>query len=243
VLGPENREVSADWPGVLRREVERATGAPCLFLQGATANVNPLGAPSSGAAGDEALERVGCAVAEAVRAARARGLAPCAGTPLRAVREEVPLPVALRRDASGRREPWHVTAARRLRMPPAVVRPFVAYAYPWRPRVREVGHETAVFPMEIQVLRAGDLAVVGFAAEVFAEIGAVVKSGSPVPWTLFAAYANGCTGYVTTAAARAEGGYEVDEAPLAYRMGGTFDAATEPLVTSRAAALLSETVS
>ena len=36
MLSPKNRQISAEWPGVMRREVQAATGAACLFLQGAT---------------------------------------------------------------------------------------------------------------------------------------------------------------------------------------------------------------
>lgn len=40
-------EVSADYPGVLTREVARATGAPALFVNGACGNVRPLAAENS----------------------------------------------------------------------------------------------------------------------------------------------------------------------------------------------------
>src|SRR5215217_6505094 len=40
-LGPNNRLVSADWPGHLKRTVEHLTGATCLYAQGATGNVGP----------------------------------------------------------------------------------------------------------------------------------------------------------------------------------------------------------
>lgn len=35
VLRPDHRQVSADWPGVMRAVVEEHTSAPCLFVQGA----------------------------------------------------------------------------------------------------------------------------------------------------------------------------------------------------------------
>lgn len=40
-LGPGNVHVTPDYPGHARRAVERATGATCVFLQGAGGNVGP----------------------------------------------------------------------------------------------------------------------------------------------------------------------------------------------------------
>ena len=87
--------------------------------------------------------------------------------------------------------------------------------------------------MEVQVLRIGDLALVGYAAETFTEIGQAIKQGSPATHKLFAGYSNGCIGYLPTAEAHAEGGYEVEEAPLAHRVSGTYDPGCAAMVTER----------
>ena len=44
VLGPRNRQISADYPGVMRRQVEQRLGADatCFFLQGCCGDINPL---------------------------------------------------------------------------------------------------------------------------------------------------------------------------------------------------------
>lgn len=42
VLGPDNRLVSPDYPGMTKRVVEEATGARCLFLQGAAGDMGPV---------------------------------------------------------------------------------------------------------------------------------------------------------------------------------------------------------
>ena len=44
VLGPRNRKISADYPGVMRRSVQASLGegATCVFLQGAGGDINPL---------------------------------------------------------------------------------------------------------------------------------------------------------------------------------------------------------
>jgi hypothetical protein len=44
VLGPRNRKISADYPGVMREIVEKSFGEPCtcIFIQGAGGDINPL---------------------------------------------------------------------------------------------------------------------------------------------------------------------------------------------------------
>lgn len=44
VLGPRNRKLSADYPGVMRNEVEKhlGDGAMCFFVQGCCGDINPI---------------------------------------------------------------------------------------------------------------------------------------------------------------------------------------------------------
>ena len=67
VLGPENLDISADYPGVMKGLVEEALGGECLFLQGAAGDINPFWdktPPSEGAFEQVAL--MGRAVADEV---------------------------------------------------------------------------------------------------------------------------------------------------------------------------------
>ena len=41
-VGPDNDLITPDYPGVVKRVVEQATGARCLFLQGACGDVGPI---------------------------------------------------------------------------------------------------------------------------------------------------------------------------------------------------------
>jgi hypothetical protein len=41
-VGPDCDQITPDFPGVAKRTVEEATGATCLFLQGATGDVGPI---------------------------------------------------------------------------------------------------------------------------------------------------------------------------------------------------------
>ena len=65
-LAWQSRLISPDWPGAMRATVQEATGAPCLFLQGASGDL----APREQYVGDvEIADRHGRAVAHAVLAA------------------------------------------------------------------------------------------------------------------------------------------------------------------------------
>ncbi|MCJ7702648.1 MAG: neutral/alkaline non-lysosomal ceramidase N-terminal domain-containing protein, partial [Anaerolineales bacterium] len=79
VLGPRNLLVSADWAGAMRRRVEMATGVPCLFIQGATADLNPD--HQWGNADFEAVEELGKRAAQGVLSGMA-DLTPFGGVPL-----------------------------------------------------------------------------------------------------------------------------------------------------------------
>jgi neutral ceramidase len=60
----------------------------------------------------------------------------------------------------------------------------------------------------VQVLRIGDLGIVGMQGEVFAEVGLDVKARSPMDQTMVVGLANGSVGYVATDRALDEGSYE-----------------------------------
>ncbi|MCL4824786.1 MAG: hypothetical protein KJZ57_11285, partial [Anaerolineales bacterium] len=72
----------------------------------------------------------------------------------------------------------------------------------------------------------------------FTEIGMKVKSASPAAQTLFASVSDGCVSYLHTEESHAEGGYEVDVAPLAYRYPGRLQAKCESLALDAAKNLL-----
>ena len=61
---------------------------------------------------------------------------------------------------------------------------------------------------ELQVIRLGELALIGLPGEIFAEIGVAVENSSPSGATFVAGYANDNLGYLCTDAACREGGYE-----------------------------------
>jgi len=218
VLGPDNLLVSADWIGRLRARVEQALGGSVLFLQGAAGDLNP---DYEWGTGDpwEAARTLGERVAGQVIAACESGLTPLAGTPLRLDRQEVWLPLEAPATTPTPLPAYRRVLAQMVGLPFAlrfVVDIILEHRYPWRSQVvarDEVWH----VPMRLSVLRIGDLGLVTLAAETFTEIGLAVKAASPAACTLFASVSDGCIGYLPTAQAHAEGGYEVDFAPYFYR--------------------------
>lgn len=224
VLGPTNQLVSADWIGAMRQRVESAVGGLTLFLQGASANVNPDLAwdrHRAFAQVDDEGDRVATAVIDAIE----RGGAGVAAGPLVIERVDAWLPTQASVDGDapprGYVEPL-LALAGLPRMLAPLVGPLLRRRYPWKPRIEARDGRWSV-PMRISVVRVGDLALVAFAAETFTEIGMAVKAMSPATHTLFASVTDGCVSYLATESAHTEGGYEVDVAPWAYRYPGKLD--------------------
>ncbi len=223
-LGPQNLQVSADWIDPVRTRVERELGGTVLVVQGAGADVNPLvgwDVPDQFAS----AEQVGTAVAEAVLASVRSGPEPLAGLPIAVARREVWIPTLA--PVEGPEPPAsHVPHLLALAGLPAFAaplgEPLLRRRYPWRPTIEPRDGRWAV-PLRVGAVRVGDLAVVGFGAETFSELGAAVVAASPARATVFASVTDGSVSYLATEEAHAEGGYEVEVAPWAYRYPGRLD--------------------
>lgn len=220
VLGPDNRQASADWPGVSSRVLEDALGegAVALFLQGACADVNPLtdgvreriataarvvgeiegvaypGADPHGSRTFEVGDRTGGTFAEAERLGRA-----VADEVLRIHRGIAP------GEATG---VW----ARQIEVPhpapggPPPASPLGDHFLPRAPMD---------YPVEAMLVGVDGpgVVLVGQPGEVFARTGVGLRRelrrvGVQDPFVV--GYANGWRGYLAPADAFADGGYEVD---------------------------------
>jgi hypothetical protein len=73
---------------------------------------------------------------------------------------------------------------------------------------RRTGGRPVVEQVEVQALAVGDVAFVGYPAEMFTEFGVRTKAGSPFAATFVCELANGWFGYVPTLEAYEHGGYE-----------------------------------
>lgn len=90
---------------------------------------------------------------------------------------------------------------------------------------------------EIQVLRIGDVLLVGLPGEIFCDIGLAIKrlfKGQPC---FVIGYANANVGYVPTAKALADGGYETDRAIMSYNQPSRFAPRVEEVLLDQAAKL------
>jgi hypothetical protein len=242
VLGHQVRRASSDYVGPLRATVEDWTGGVCLFLQGASGDVQPREALHAESGPEELLgRRIGLEAVHAAtdlepwpRRTRARRLG--RWTPTRVYRSShrphpIPQAVAVR--------------AARLRLPlepiPSldVLRSLIADLERRRRILTETGEgtngvevqlgwartlvgrlERGVVPStrtaEVWSARIGDGALVGVSAELFSESGSAIVGASPARHTLVAGCSDGVLGYVPTAASFAEGGFEVATAHRIY---------------------------
>jgi hypothetical protein len=252
IMGPPNQLITPDYPGIVRRVVEHATSAPCVFLQGAAGNVHAV----VDYVGDPAVyHRLGAILGhEAARLALETRTVPTrerivdvleSGAPL-AIYADEPCdePDATLR-ASTRRVRLQLqdfgsvelitaeaerlaaeledvrgtgdTAAIQVAMGPA------RRAHMAMQKAQQYAGQSHV-EAELHGIRIGDIALVGFPGEPFAEIGVAVKYGSPFRHTLFSGYTNDYLGYLPIDAARPDGGYEIETTPFAP---GSADAVIE----------------
>jgi len=217
VLGPENMLVSGDYPGQAERVVEEDFGdtAVALFGLGFAGDVDV----NHEARNFAEVETFGTALARAVIEKM----------------KEIELDPGLKVDARS------VVVPLPLEPPPSLAQA-EATLYEERQRMSgmlgrgedesEIHHRRAMVEwasdlvrlaaqdvtaptadLEVQVIRVGDSALLALSGEAFAEYGRNLDEISPFAFTFPISNANGCTGYLPTAAAFDEGGYEVEEAP------------------------------
>ena len=239
VLGPTNLLVSADWIGAMRSQIEETRGSQVLFLQGATANLNPDRQLKKSDPW-ESVSALGERVAARVLDRCEQGLTQLRSTPLSVKQEEVWLPLEAKATTPTPPRSYREVLLRFVGLPPFlsfIADPLLEQRYPWRSQIEARDGVWSV-PLRISAVRIGELGLITFAAEVFAEIGMNVKAASPAAATLFASVSDGCIGYLPTAEAHAEGGYEVNMSPYFYRYPGRMAAGNAQTAINTATQLL-----
>jgi len=226
--------ISADWPGVMRRIVESTIGATVGYLQGACADINPLGGPQDTF---DSAQRLGSAVAD--RVLDLYGDISLQGEAnLGVARQIVGLPLLGPVGRDGECVPPFTDLASQVTgVSPSEVLAYLDHCFPWSAAIEErdgVWYTSA----ELQVLSVDDVAFVGLAAEPFVEIGLQIKARSAAALTFVAAYANGCVGYVPMPLAYDLGGYEVDASYVYYRLVAALAPACAELVIGGALTLI-----
>lgn len=245
IMAWDNRLLSPDYPGTVRRTVETIAGGTCLFLQGAAGNQDTV---RDYACRSEAAQWVGKQIGiEAARVAslietqpmqldvsqhvesswtmgvgRSIPVGEFDGT-VRAVSRVVSLPVWQQPPPT----PDEIENVARLERELADLRAQGAPDVQVREanmRVRRAALDLGIVKqrsagptivMEFQAIRLGNTALVGIPVEPFAEIGVAVKAQSPFATTFFSGYTNGVHSYMPMPYAYEEGGYEVWMSPFA----------------------------
>lgn len=211
VVGPDNREFSADFPGYATSVIESAFGgqAVCLFLNGAAGNINPLAFPYSPDRNISALAKASRLAGQPVtfrshREARRLGNA-LGGEALRAAELVAVSPTGT---VAGREFPVRVP----LKAPADLERYFDHLAV--QPTVRAALTGRSELEVEVQAIRIGAGVLVGLPGEPFVELGLELKRAAPDRPTCLVGYANDYVGYITTSEGYFANRYESVATPL-----------------------------
>jgi len=220
VLGPENLKISGDYAGCAERVVEENFGdnAVALFALGFAGDVNP----DFEKRGFDEVETMGSALGRAVlEQMKLLEFADGLSLQARSVRVALPLqppPPVMEADrvlfdererlsrVLGHGEDKGEINQRRM---------MVEWAAELLDAARE-GKPDHAAQLELQVIGIGDAGLVALSGEVFAEYEKFLEEVSPFELTFPVSNANGTIGYLPTAAAFDEGGYEVDIAPRLF---------------------------
>ncbi len=236
-LSYDSYGISADWPGAMRWAVESATGATCLFVQGAGADINPCGGPKKDY---DHVQKLGQSVAGSVLQAWADIEAMQEAIPLSAASRNLDLPLWGPMGPDGKPiTPAEEIAASSMKMTWQAVVELRERLFPWEAEVKEIGGAWYT-PIELQAFRMGQAALVAIPAEPFVEVGLAIKGRSPLRYTMIAGYSNGSVGYLPTAAAYEFGGYEVNNAYFWYRLPAPLAPTCAQQIEDAAVAMLGE---
>lgn len=205
--------ISADYPGVVRRILEPAIGAPVTFALGTAGNLVPI------QRGDGQRERIGRYLAGA--ALQAMSTAEPLASQLRVAQTKIDIPAEPRGSASDMEQRVeharkHLEAVRErggkryeLQQADEALRR-AEMLIDW---TRQLGAGDTI-PFEVGAIGLGDFGIVTLPGEIFVETGLHLQARSPFPQTLVLSLANQATGYLPTRSAFWAGGYEVSVSRL-----------------------------
>jgi hypothetical protein len=239
VLAHENRLISPDYPGHMKRVVEQALGGHCLFLQGCAGDQIPREAL---VADPGAARRMGTELGlDAARIAIALRTRP--GTPRfdRVVEAGAPLGIWVE-DCVDPPPPLLAVASRAVALPVraygdvealdaaasaaadvvraldrSIATPAELSAANFRAKRAQMHAHWGRFcanrravDIELHAIRIGDAVLIGAPLEPFARIGVDIRASGAAPMLHFGGYSNGWDGYVPNAEDFTSSGYEVE---------------------------------
>jgi neutral ceramidase len=197
VLGPENLDYSADYPGEMRRFIEQQIGGMAFFLQGAAGDINPYFDKTTLIEDAvELMKQTGRKLgAEAVRVARS--IQTTAPAQPRILTKTVIVEA---------RNRWNLDKLRPLLEPHYHMEPL---------RAARLIADPMQLPQTTLLIRMGgaadqDLAFAGLPGEPFVEFQTQLRSRSPLSNSFLIGYTNGYFAYLPTIAAATRGGYGAD---------------------------------
>jgi len=250
-----SRNISADYPGELRRRLTRIFDMPFFFIQGACGNVN---LPFTEMTRREMLADVDVLTG---RLGRIDWCGPAAVTPFAIASDVVKLaygPMRRRRELESTRDHMGAiaetgqgpeaeihTLANILNVPPGrkgdeeMMRYVASVLAEWADRLLESSGELpGSCDLALKVWTVGELTFCAVAAEVFAETAAALQRAFADRVVSVIGCAAPLVGYLPTDEAMAEGGYDVDYAYRFYGHPAGFARGSEPAVVRS----LSETI-
>lgn len=183
VLGPQNLKISGDVTGNVASYIEEKTGAPLLFINGAAGNMAPIYSvyPSRGAG---QMAQYNVLLGDRILQANQDIFDTYDSVKLYTGELVVQTP---RKETMTR---W-----------PEDLKKYTSVA---------ADKKTNLVNLPVRFLRINDaIAIWSAPLELFCEISNNVRDASPYPYTFYFGYTNGWLGYLSTAAAWEQGGYEV----------------------------------
>src|ERR1700730_771497 len=234
ILGGDSLLISGDFPSFACRSLEESIATNAMFLNGCAGDIAPQRAFEGLAAAQEEGARLSMAVRNAIgKAYKTRAV------PLSVGSAYVHLPHATLpslADLERMKVEQERTIRPEERQNPVIAAKIRAAFEDWADALGQIIQGAdALQPVfsEVQVFRIGDLCLLGISGEPFFATGQNISNGSPADNTWVLGYCNAYSGYLPTALAFREGGYEVSDS---YRYLGTweFDAFCERRVAKGA---------
>ena len=211
VLGSTNLLISADYPGYATRVVETMKGGVAIFLNGCCGNINPVNTWGPYTVIRDKIITGPVLFREAERLGNILG-----GEALKVMEEiETTSEVKLKVKRS------EVLLPTRKDMPEKWIK-WIQSIKPDHPRYEFYQHilKGEGILTEVQAMALNNIAIAGLPGEVFVEFGLEIRKKSPFKYTIISELTNESIGYVPTAKAFEEGGYDVVSSVMTPESGG-----------------------